>query len=131
MIKKELLFFLIIGVTTVLVDLCTYLLLIKLNFLLISFAKAFGFLSGTIFSYFANRYWTFGNKKFISGNFWRFLVLYLTTLGTNVFVNNLSLIFFIDVTHAIHLSFIIATGVSASLNFLGMKFFVFIPISKK
>lgn len=130
MIKKELFLFIIIGLTTVLIDLFTYLVLIELDFLLISIAKAIGFLLGTIFSYFANRYWTFGNKKFISGNFWRFVFLYLTTLGTNVFFNKVSLILFIDVMYAIHISFIIATIISASLNFLGMKFFVFVPSGK-
>jgi putative flippase GtrA len=50
------------------------------------------------------------------------------TLGANVLVNALILKLLADVEFAIQLAFLLATGASASLNFVGMKFFVFRPI---
>jgi putative flippase GtrA len=56
---------------------------------------------------------------------WRFAALYGATLGANVLVNLLALKFFTDATAAVYLAFLLATGISATLNFLGMKMFVF------
>ena len=87
-----------------------------------------GFLAGTLFAYFANRFWTFGHKSHIPGSAWRFSALYVSTLGANVLINALALKLLADVATSIQLAFLLATGVSACLNFLGMKLFVFRPI---
>jgi putative flippase GtrA len=50
------------------------------------------------------------------------------TLGTNVLINALALKLLADISAAIQLAFVLATGVSACLNFIGMKLFVFRPI---
>ena len=55
MIKKELLFFLIIGITTVVIDLFIYSCFLWAEIGTINFAKGMGFLFGTIFSYFSNK----------------------------------------------------------------------------
>lgn len=125
MIKRELSTFLIVGVLTVLVDFVTYRALVWLGELSVDLAKAIGFLAGTLFAYFANRFWTFGHKSSVPGSLWRFLLLYTATLGANVVVNAITLEFLAYATAAVPLAFLLATGVSASLNFLGMKFFVF------
>jgi putative flippase GtrA len=88
-------------------------------------AKAAGFLTGSLFAYFANRFWTFGHKQHAPGSVWRFVVLYTSTLGTNVLINSLALHMLADAVGAIQIAFVFATGVSAGLNFLGMKKFVF------
>ncbi len=125
MIKRELGIFLIVGSLTVLVDFCTYRGMIWLNMVAdVDTAKAVGFLAGTAFAYFANRFWTFGHNQ-VSGSLWRFFTLYGATLLANVLVNALALKIFSDYIAAIHISFLLATGVSATLNFLGMKLFVF------
>jgi putative flippase GtrA len=121
MIKRELGIFLIVGSLTVLVDFCMYRGLIWFALTGIDMAKAVGFLVGTLFAYFANRFWTFGNKSHKPGSFLRFSALYGTTLGANVLVNSLALKLF---TAAIP-AFLLATGISATLNFLGMNLFVF------
>jgi putative flippase GtrA len=56
---------------------------------------------------------------------WRFAALYGATLGANVLVNSLALKLFTDAIAAVPLAFLLATGISATLNFLGMKLFVF------
>ncbi len=121
MIKREFGIFLIVGSLTVLVDFSTYRSLVWLGIAGIDIAKAIGFLTGTVFAYFANRFWTFGHKLHAPGSVWRFALLYGITLGTNVLINSLALKFFANVIVA----FLLATGISAMLNFLGMKLFVF------
>jgi putative flippase GtrA len=127
MIKRELAIFLVVGALTVLVDFVSYRGLIGFGVMAVDMAKATGFLIGTLFAYFANRFWTFGHKPHVRGSAWRFAVLYASTLGANVLINSLALKLFVDAVAAIPLAFLVATGVSSSLNFLGMKFFVFRP----
>ena len=125
MIKRELVIFLIVGGSTVLVDFMTYRGLIQFQVMEVDMAKATGFLVGTLFAYFANRFWTFGHKSHAPGSAWRFLILYVSTLGANVIVNAFSLKLFADTAAVFQLAFLLATGVSACLNFMGMKFIVF------
>ena len=128
MIKRELAIFLIVGVSTVLVDFILYRGLIGFQVMEVDMAKAAGFLVGTLFAYFANRFWTFGHNPHVPGSVWRFSALYASTLGANVLINALALKLLADMAIAIQLAFLLATGVSACLNFLGMKLFVFKPI---
>ena len=125
MFKRELSIFLLVGSLTVLVDYLSYRSLVWSGLLGVDIAKATGFLVGTVFAYSANRRWTFSHKLHAPGSAWRFTVLYAATLGANVFVNALALAVLADVTDAITMAFLLATGVSATLNFLGMKLFVF------
>lgn len=125
MIKRELVIFLIVGVSTVLVDFIAYRGLIEFEVMEVDMAKAIGFLAGTLFAYFANRFWTFSHKSYAPGSAWRFSALYASTLGTNVLINSLAVKLLADMAIAFQLAFLFATGVSASLNFLGMKLFVF------
>ena len=128
MIKRELVIFLIVGASTVLVDFMTYRGLIQFQVMEVDMAKAAGFLVGTLFAYFANRFWSFGHNPHVPGSVWRFSALYASTLGANVLTNALVLKLLADMAIAIQLAFLLATGVSACLNFLGMKLFVFKPI---
>ncbi len=128
MIKRELVIFLIVGASTVLVDFMIYRGLIQFQVMEVDMAKATGFLVGTLFAYFANRFWTFVHKSHAPGSAWRFSALYASTLGANILINALALKLLADTAVAFQLAFLLATGVSASLNFLGMKLFVFKPI---
>lgn len=125
MIRRELAIFLVVGSLTVLVDFLAYRSLVWMELMGIDMAKATGFIVGTLFAYFANRIWTFGHTAHAPGSAWRFAVLYTITLGANVWVNALALALLGKVAQAVLLAFLFATGVSASLNFLGMKLFVF------
>ena len=126
MISKQLIIFLIVGTLTVLVDYLTYLGIVETGLLPINLAKGTGFLSGTVFAYFANRFWTFVARAHASGSVLRFAGLYTLTLLINIYVNALMLTAFIGISYSVQFAFLIATGVSASLNFLGMKHFVFV-----
>ncbi len=115
--------FLVVGTLTVLLDYVVYRMLGWAGFDL-SVAKAISFSVGAVFAYFANQHITFkanGSPLF----FLMFCILYLATLACNVAVNALGIAFLENVPFGINLAFLFATAVSATLNFLGMKFLVF------
>jgi len=125
MIKKEASIFIIVGLLTVAIDFLVYRCLVWGLEFDINLAKAEGFLAGTVFSYFANKYWTFRHKEHKQGSLWRFAPLYGLTLVVNIYVNSLVLAVLSNSEKATLVAFISATGLSAFLNFIGMKYFVF------
>lgn len=125
MIRRELVIFLIVGSLTVLVDFLTYRVLVWTQLLSVDLAKAVGFITGTVCAYFANSYWTFGHKLHAAGSVWRFVLLYAATLSVNVGINALALAKLAEQTGTVQVAFLLATGISATLNFFGMKMFVF------
>jgi hypothetical protein len=126
--KRELVIFFVVGTCSVLVDFVSYLGLIVFKAISVDIAKATGFLAGTLVAYFAHRFWTFGQKSHTSGSAWRFSVLYASSLGVNVLINAFTLKLLADAAAAVQLAFLIAAGLSACFNFMGMKFLVFKPI---
>lgn len=124
MIRRELSIFLIVGSLTVGVDYLSYHFLAHvLNY---NLAKGCGFIIGTIFAYLANRYWTFKHTSAAANtSIPRFVLLYGLTLAINIAANHLVLIFLPQLQGIFLLAFLVATGISATLNFVGMKFFVF------
>lgn len=123
--QRELGVFVIVGALTVLVDFATYRALGWTGMFGVDVAKGASFLVGTAFAYVANRHWTFGHYHHVRHSVWRFVFLYLMTLAVNVIVNSVVLQLSASSAAASHIAFICATGTSATLNFLGMKFFVF------
>jgi len=118
-IKKELKRFLVAGVSAVSTDLTAYYIL--LNFLSPDSAKAISFLLGTIVAFVINKYWTFEKHEKSYKEMVQFGVLYSLTLGVNVMTNKVVL----GYTEIVFLAFLIATGVSTVLNFVGQKWWVF------
>ena len=116
--------FIIVGSTTVLIDLICYFVLIYMG-INTSFSKGISFSVGTFFAYFANRIYTFQSSL---GGFFRFtmfVLLYLSTLVANVVSNEILLKLTSQINNSLMISFIIATALSATLNFIGMKYIVF------
>lgn len=124
-VGKELRTFLVVGGLTVLLDYLVYRGLLAWVFVSVPVCKALGFVAGMLFAYWANRAWTFSHAQPDSGSAWRFALVYLFNLGMNVAVNSLLLHALAGMAAAVSVAFVIATGVSASLNFAGMKWFVF------
>ena len=127
--SKQIQYFILIGILTVLIDYLAYNFSQKIN-LSVTEAKAFGFISGTVFSFLANRNITFKNYDNIRGHFYKFLILYAGTLFSNIIINNTLLNWLTDFLYKVQLSFIVATSTSAIINFIGMKYFVFIEKSQ-
>jgi putative flippase GtrA len=125
MLSRQLSLFILFGFATVAVDSFTYSVLLYFFQLSIANAKAVGFLTGTFFAYIVNKRWTFSNQIIRPRSYQRFFVLYASTLLVNVYVNHVILYLLNGFSFSIEIAFLFATMVSAILNFLGMKFFVF------
>ena len=118
-LKKELKCFLIAGLSAVGTDFITY--YIMLNFLHHDIAKILSFILGTIVAFVINKYWTFERYKKSHKQIFQFIILYSGTLFVNVMINRSVL----DLTELVFLAFLIATGASTILNFVGQKWWVF------
>jgi len=125
MIKKEVLLFFLVGTLTVLVDFLSYRALALSQLLNVEVSKGASFLIGTVFAYFANRFWTFSSNTHAQGSVLRFVILYTLTLCVNIIINTIVLTLLDAKQGSIEMAFISATAASATLNFLGLKFFVF------
>jgi putative flippase GtrA len=116
--------FLVVGGTTVLIDAIVYQLLLLAGVPLDP-AKALGFIGGAFFAYVANWRFTFRGAH----HRWSvpiFVAVYLCALGLNVAVNaGVLRLFGDDGTLAVAIAFLVATGVSAAWNFVGMARLVF------
>ena len=88
-------------------------------------SKGAGFIVGAVLAYIANRFWTFGSRPHSRGSLMRFSLLYVFSLVINIAVNELALALLISFEAVVPLAFLIATLISATINFIGMKFFVF------
>tara|TARA_B100000282_G_scaffold98025_1_gene69058 strand:- start:105 stop:506 length:402 start_codon:yes stop_codon:yes gene_type:complete len=122
--NKELLKYIFVGLSTVLIDFLIYKFLIK--FIVIYLAKTISFLSGTFFSYQLNRTWTFKSGKKTYSQFIKYLIIHITSLVLNVFINSLLLnTFSKNYFLSYEVSFLIATLTSATYNFLFIKIFIF------
>ena len=122
--KEELLKYIFVGLSTVLIDFLIYKFLIK--FIVIYLSKTISFLSGTFFSYQLNRTWTFKSGKIKLSQFIKYLIIHITSLVLNVFINSLLLnIFSKNYFLNYEVSFLIATLTSAIYNFLFIKIFIF------
>jgi len=137
-VKKELIKFTLIGILAVLVDLTVYYLL--LNVLpenVASFAsneaisKTISFLCGMVVTYSLNKLWTWKQRDRSNKRLVKFTVLYGVSLFLNVFTNS-TLLYILennqdiyDVPFKYFIAFIGATGMSAVVNFVGQKFWVF------
>jgi putative flippase GtrA len=115
--------FVVVGGVAAVVDYGSYRLLLLLD-LPIDPAKAIGFVLGTTLSYLLNRSWTFGaaGRAHVVG---RFVVLYGATLAVNVAVNAVGVRLLDGVTGRITIAWLVAQGVASTLNFVGMRYFVF------
>jgi len=123
-LPRQLQRFLIVGFTTVAIDFAVYRLLIFLD-TPTAIAKVTGFISGTILAYFANRLWTFDRVKGGRIVFALFIGLYVSTLIINVGVNSGVIAMLGREEIPLILAFLTATGISATLNFIGMRMIVF------
>lgn len=132
-IQRELFWFLLIGCSVTLIDYLIYNGLLRSGTLATGPAKAVGFITGTLCAYVANRLLTFRHQQPRPGSALRFGLLYGATLLANVSINALMLQLIAQLPQGLRLglnlelttAFVCATLVSATLNFIGMKLFVF------
>lgn len=121
--------FAIVGIFSTLVDLGIY--AISLALLPGNYweAKAIGFLAGTLTGFFINRNWTFQHGGSITKSILKYLGLYLATLALNVTTNSMLILALGSSLEIKTLAFLVATALSAMVNFLAIKRFVFVEPS--
>lgn len=124
--KKQLLRFLLVGSSTVLLDFLSYKVLLSFG-LSHSTSKMCSFLIGTIYAYFLNKYFTFERGDQNQADFLKFIVLYSFSLGLNVGANYfvLSVLSMYQDSWVVTAAFLFATGTSTVTNFIGQKYWVF------
>jgi len=118
--------FLLVGISAVVIDFVVYRLLLSFS-VPTAPAKISGFITGAVFAYFANRIFTFESEsRRKRTEIAKFIGVYAMTMLANVAINSLAISLFAFGKYSIDIAFVLATGTSAALNFIGMKFFVFI-----
>tara|TARA_Y100001968_G_C19440190_1_gene762094 strand:+ start:2644 stop:3045 length:402 start_codon:yes stop_codon:yes gene_type:complete len=123
--KKQFMLFLIVGISTVIIDYTFYNLILYLNYTE-NVSKLISFLVGTIYAYQANRIWTFSYKTNNFNTGILFFSLYIFSLYINVIANSYAIkTITLSYESKIKFAFIFATMISAAINFLGMKYIVF------
>ena len=123
MIKRRFGIFIAVGGTTVMVDFLVYTTLISFG-IIVGQSKGISFLCGSLYSYYANKHWTFGDIGSAPYSVVRFSLLYAATLTVNVSTNELAQWLWQGPSNVL-LAFLTATCLSAALNFIGMRYFVF------
>jgi len=144
-VVKQITKFFIIGVSAVLVDFVIYYLFSDLMGVNTDVSKGLGFMVGTVYTYFLNKRWTWRyTEKSNKGMLLKFGVIYAISFIFNVAINKYGLELIDDFTINFRLifsdqntmdlivlkgdkflAFFFATLVSAVINFIGQKFFVF------
>jgi putative flippase GtrA len=124
--RSQLSRFFLVGSSTALIDFVVYKALLFL--MPSSFAKTISFLSGAIYAYQFNRLWTFQAGRSTLPQALKFGLIYGTNLGVNVGANA-SMLSLLPLVYPwrLDLAFLMATGISAALNFIGMKWLAFAP----
>lgn len=107
------------GGSAVLTDLAGYLVLKNMTH--VSLAKGISFVMGSAVGFVINKLWTFESRQFSWGEIIKYILLYAFSATINAIVNKEIL----DVSGSVMFGFLMATGVSTIINFLGQKFFVF------
>jgi putative flippase GtrA len=118
---KHLMRFVVIGSSSVLIDLLVYQLL--LDTLSTSLAKGISYLAGMCFGFIGNKYWTFESKAKAGSEILGYGLLYSITLAINIILNNLLLDWLGSERKLV--CFLIVTGITTVLNFLGLRLITF------
>ena len=137
-LKKQLVKFTLIGLLAVSVDLLCYFILLNIfpekMFQAIgneAVSKSISFVCGMTVTYFLNKFWTWKKKDRSHKRMVKFVLLYGIALLINVGTNSALLYIlhqyknFVDLPFKYLIAFIGASGLSASVSFMGQKFWVF------
>lgn len=118
--RNKLLRFLIVGGCSTLIDFAIYMLLSL--WIQISAAKTISMLAASVFSYAVNKSFTFQDKnKTNAGYLLRFYIVFAANLLANVAVNYVCF----GMTGDKIIAFVLATLAGMTVNYIGLKFFVF------
>ena len=119
--------FAVIGGASVATDLAVYALLV--SWFDPAPAKAVSYLSGMLVGFVGNKFWSFKSARRAASEPITYVLLYAVTLAVNVLVNGWVLAVAesgsLDLTVRRGLAFLVATGVTTVLNYLGLRWVTF------
>lgn len=128
-VALQILRFVFVGGSSVLLDLLVYLFLA--SWMNRSLAKGISYLCGMALGYVGNKFWTFSVRRQSGSEAALYVGLYATTLAVNMLLNAGSLwsLGELGVSERVGqlLAFLIATGTTTVMNFVGMKYVCFRP----
>lgn len=124
-LRRQVSRFLSVGVLAAAVSYAAYVALVWIGLPTVA-SRAIGFVAGTVLSFHGNSRFTFSRNTRGSRALLLYCILYATTLGINVAVNELGLSLLgnkslISLTAA----WFVATACSSTLNFVGMRQLIF------
>ncbi len=119
--------YLLVGGVAVLIDAAVYTGIVTADILTPEWAKRVSFIVGSIWAFFANKYFTFRQKRLHVREPFLFAAVYVSGFLLNSFVHDVVL----RLTLSKPLSFLCATATSTIWNYLGQKFLVFRSIKKR
>jgi putative flippase GtrA len=126
MIRREIGFFILNGIISVILAYIIYQTLVSGRVLGIHWASGTAYICGMAYGFFSNRRWAFQDRRLITRKtIILFATLYFFTLIVNVSVNAIMLELIAGLRGDILLPFITAISISTILNFIGLKYFVF------
>ena len=112
--------FIIVGGASTVIDFILYMLLSGV--IIVSVSKAISMIIASVFSFFANKLFTFENKDKTDVKYLiKFYVVFVLNLATNVTSNTLML----HLTENKIISFVVATLCGMMVNYLGQSLWVF------
>lgn len=120
-LKGELLRFLVVGGIAVALDAASYWALMHFGQMSPVWAKRASFGIGSVWAFFANKYFTFAARELRASEPFLFAIVYVAGWFLNSVTHDLVLGWF----GLKWLAFLAATGVSTCSNFIGQKFLVF------
>jgi cell wall teichoic acid glycosylation protein gtcA len=116
---RELLFYGFFGVLTVIVNIISFKLLLKLNFSLL-FANTIAFIIAVLFAYLTNTKFVF-NNSFTKKNFISFISMRIGTL----FIDNLGLYYLVGISVDELIAKSMINFIIIVINYICSKFFIF------
>jgi putative flippase GtrA len=119
-LRKEIFYYLIIGVFVVAVDFLAYLFYHRSLSIDLSNSKRLSYLTGAVVSFFLNKTITFESSKQNLREPFLFIMLYLISFISNSITHDIA-VNFLNGSYPFYLS----TALSVSINYLGQKFIVF------
>jgi len=124
-ISSKFIIFLMGGVLSFSLDWISFLIMITFFGIEFNISKLISFLLGTLFAFYFNSRFTFRKNLYII-NFYKFLSIYFFSMIINILIfSQFSSRDLPNLELRIFMGLFIATTASASMNYFGIKYFVF------
>ena len=123
-LKKNSFRFIVVGVSSVAIDFTLYMWLVSID-VPTYLSRGASYFITLLYAYFLNTYYAFKIGEITWRLFLRYWSLYGLVLTFNILLNEALLLLFNKGQSAIIVIYLFVTGVSAIMNFFGLKYYVF------